>query len=82
MPLLHALKTWEEPFEFVLSRKGLLATGSQGMDGFIAEAFASALGALAVRGIFFDVGDDARIENALPIACGIKAAMGTIQISG
>ena len=39
------------------------------------KPFASALGALAVAGILFDVGDQARIENALPIVRGIKAAI-------
>jgi transposase-like protein len=41
------------------------------MDGFIEEAFASALGGLAIAGILFDVGDHARIEHALPIVCGV-----------
>ena len=42
------------------------------MDGFIEEAFASALGVLAVPGILFDIGDQAAIENTLPIVRGIK----------
>ena len=47
------------------------------MDRFVEEAFASALGRLAVTRILCDVGDQARIENALPIVRGIKA---TIEI--
>ncbi len=43
------------------------------MDGFIEEPLPSALGRLAVARILFDVGDQARIENALPIVRGIKA---------
>ncbi len=35
------------------------------MDGFIEEAFASALRGLTVAGILCDIGDEARIENAL-----------------
>src|SRR5215510_4002171 len=45
------------------------------MDGFIEEAFASAFGGLAIAGILFDVGNYARIEHALPIVYGIKAAI-------
>src|SRR5215468_10729068 len=43
------------------------------MDGGVEEAFAAALRRLAVARIVFDVGHQASIENALPIACGIKA---------
>ena len=35
------------------------------MEGSVEEAFAAALGALAVTRILFDVGDQAGIENAL-----------------
>jgi hypothetical protein len=45
------------------------------MNGFMEEAFASTLGALAMTGILFDVGDHTGIENALPITYGIKAAI-------
>ena len=45
------------------------------MDGFVEEAFASTLGSLSVARILFDVGDEARIEYALPIVRGIKAAI-------
>jgi hypothetical protein len=50
------------------------------MDGFVEEAFASALGALAVPRILFNVGDQTRIENALPIMRRIKAAI-EVEIS-
>ena len=50
------------------------------MDGFVEEAFASALGVLAVPGILCDVGDQARIENALPIVRRIKATI-KVEIS-
>ena len=39
------------------------------------KPFTPALGALAVAGILFDIGDQAGIENALPIVRGIKAAI-------
>ena len=45
------------------------------MDGFIEEAFASALRGLTVAGILLDIGDEARIENALQILRGIKTAI-------
>ena len=50
------------------------------MDSGVEEAFAAALGALAVTGVLFDVRDQARIKNALPIMCGIKTAI-EVQIS-
>jgi hypothetical protein len=37
------------------------------MDGGIEEPFTPSLGALAVAGILFDIGDHARIENTLTI---------------
>ena len=49
------------------------------MDGCVEEAFASALGRLAVARMLFDVGDQARMEKALPMVRGIKAAI-EIQI--
>ena len=45
------------------------------MDGFIEEPLASALGGFAIAGILFDVGDHPRIENALAIRPGVKAAV-------
>jgi hypothetical protein len=44
-------------------------------DGSVEEAFAAAFGTLAVAGVLFDVGDQTRIENALPIVGGIKTAV-------
>ena len=45
------------------------------MDGLIEQPFASALGSFAVARILFDVGNQAGIENALPIVRGIKTAI-------
>src|SRR5215510_4138130 len=45
------------------------------MDGFVEEAFASALGVLAITRILFDVGDHTRIKNALSIGSGVKATV-------
>jgi len=45
------------------------------VDRCVEEAFASALRRLAVAGIFFDIGDQAGIENALPVVRGIKTAI-------
>jgi hypothetical protein len=45
------------------------------MDGGVEEPLASTLGGLAVAGILWDVGDHARIENALPIRSGVKTAV-------
>src|SRR5712692_11620742 len=84
VPLLDAFKSEQQPFELIFPRKGQLDTHPQGMDGFVEQAFASTLGSLSVARILFDVGDQARIENALPIVRGIKAAIevevGTSQV--
>jgi len=45
------------------------------MDHGIEQALPSALGGLAIARILFDVRNQPRIENALPVACGIKAAI-------
>jgi hypothetical protein len=54
------------------------------MDGFVEEAFASALRGLTVAGILFEIGDQAGMENARAIVRGIKAAIkvkvGTTEI--
>jgi hypothetical protein len=55
------------------------------MDGCIEQPLAPTLGALAVTRILFDVRNQPRIEEALPVACGIKAAIevevGSTEIS-
>jgi len=43
------------------------------MDGGVEQPLASTLGRLAVARILFDVGNQASIENAFAIVCGIKA---------
>src|SRR2546427_507632 len=63
--LLDAFKSEQQPLELVFPRKGPFDTHSQGMDGFIEEPLASALGGFAIAGILCDVGDHPRIENAL-----------------
>src|SRR5215510_16309322 len=75
MSLLDAFKAEQQPLELVFPRKGALDTHPQRMNDFVEEAFAPALRVLAVAGILFDIGDEARIENALAIVCRIKAAI-------
>jgi hypothetical protein len=72
---LHVLKTQQQPLELIFPGKGPFDTHPQRMDGFVEEAFASALGRLAVARILCDVGDQARIEYARPMVCGIKATI-------
>ena len=79
MPLLDVFKPQEEPLEFILPRECPIHTSPQGMDGSIEEPFTPSLGALAVAGILFDIGDHARIEHTLTIVRGIKASV-EIQI--
>ena len=75
MPQLDTFKTEQESLEFILPGKGALDAHPQRMNGGVEQAFASALGSLSVARIVVDVGDQARIENALPIVRGIKAAI-------
>src|SRR2546428_12632444 len=75
MPLLDAFKSQKQPLELVFPGKGPFDTHPQRMDGFVEEAFASALGRLSVAGILWDVGDHAGIENAFAVVCGIKATI-------
>jgi hypothetical protein len=71
VPLLDTFKAEQEPLEFVLLRKGPLDPHPYRMDHGIEQALPSALGGLAIARILFDVRNQPRIENALPIACGI-----------
>ena len=57
MPLLDAFKSQKEPLALVFPGKGPFDTHPQRMDGFVEEAFASALRGLAVARMLFDVGD-------------------------
>jgi hypothetical protein len=75
MPLLDAFKSEQQALELIFPRKGALHAHPQRMDGFIEEAFASALRGLTVAGILFDIGNEARIENALAIVRRIKATI-------
>jgi len=73
--LLDVFKTQQQPLELIFPGKGPFDPHPQRMDRCVEEAFASTLGHLAVARILLDVGDHAGIENALPIARGIKAAI-------
>lgn len=75
MSLLDAFKPEQQPLELIFPRKGPLDTHSQGMDDGVEQPLAPALGALAVAGVLFNVGDHACIEDALPIRSGVKAAV-------
>ena len=72
-------KPQEEPLELIFPRKSPIDARPQGMNGGIEEPFAPSLGALAVAGILFNVGDHTSVENALTIVRGIKASV-EIQI--
>jgi hypothetical protein len=79
MSLLQVFKTQEESLELVLPRKGPIDTGSQSMDRCIEQTLSSPLRVLSITRILFDIGDHARIENALAIVRGIKSSV-EIQI--
>src|SRR2546427_12666322 len=75
VPLLDAFKSEQQPLELVFPRKRPLDTHAEHMYRFIEQPLAPTLGGFAIPRILFDVGDQARIENALPIVCRIKAAI-------
>src|SRR5262245_11588266 len=75
MPPLDPFKAEQQSFELIFPRAGALDAHPQRMDGFVAEAFPSALRGLAVAGMLLEVGDPASLEDALPIVCRIKAAI-------
>jgi hypothetical protein len=63
MPLLNTFKSEQQSFELIFPRKGTLDAHPQSMDGFVEEAFTSALWGLAAAGILFDIGDHAGIDG-------------------
>ena len=75
VPLLDAFKSEQQPLELIFPGKGPFDTHPQRMNRGVEEPLASALGALAVARILWNVGDQARIEDALPIVRRIKAAI-------
>jgi hypothetical protein len=75
VPLLETFKPEQQSLELIFPGKGPLDPHPQRMDGLVEEALASTLRVLTVPRILWDVGDQACIEDALPIACGIKAAI-------
>src|SRR4029450_10243080 len=75
MPPLDTFKSEQQSFERIFPRKGPLDTHPQRMDGGVEQPLPPALGALAVAGILWNIGDQARIEDALPIVCRIKTAI-------
>src|SRR5215468_8694938 len=75
VPLLDTFKAEQKPLELIFPRKGPLDTHPQGMDDGVEEALAPTLGALAVVGVLFDVGDHPCIKNARAIRSGVKATV-------
>ena len=73
VPLLDTFKSEQQSLELIFPGKGALHAHPQRMDGFVAEAFASALRGLAVAGMLFDSGDQAGMEHARAMVRGIKA---------
>jgi hypothetical protein len=75
VPPLDTFKSEQQSFELIFPGKGPFDTHSQRMNRGVEEPLAPALGTLAVAGILGDVGDQACIEDALPIVRRIKAAI-------
>jgi len=79
VPLLEAFKTEHQPLACVFARQGPFDPHPHRMDGSVEASLAPALGHLALARTLCDVGDEARMEHAMPMACGITAA---IEVAG
>ena len=75
MPLLDTFKSEQQSLALIFPGKGPFDTHPQGMNGFMEESPASALRALTVPRILWDVEDHASVEYALTMTCGITAAL-------
>src|SRR5262245_25402896 len=75
VPPLDTCKAEPQAFARIFPRKGPLDPHPPGMEGGVAEPRAPALGALAVAGILWNIGEQARLEDARPIVCRIKTAI-------
>jgi hypothetical protein len=79
VPLLEAFKTEPQLLACVLPRQDPFGPHPQRMDGSVEASRAPAFGRLALAGTLCDVGDEARMEHGMPMACGITAA---IEVEG
>jgi hypothetical protein len=79
VPLLDAFTAEPPPLARVFPGKGPLDTQAARVEGSVEQPLPPALGVLAVAGLLGDGGDQAGIEDALPLARGVKAA---IQVQG
>jgi len=75
VPVLETFKAEPQPLERIFPGKGPLAPPPQGMEGGVDQPLAPALGALAVAGGLGAVGAPPRLEKALAIRSGGKAAV-------
>ena len=75
MPLLYTFKSQQQPFERIFPRKGALDAHASRIDRFVEQPLAPTLGGFAITRVLFDIRNHARIEDHLPITCGIKAAI-------
>jgi hypothetical protein len=75
VPLLDAFKAEQQPLACVLPRIGPLDAPASRMDRGVEPPLAPTLGGFTMPRILCDVGDHTRVEDHLPIARGIKAAV-------
>jgi hypothetical protein len=75
VPLLDALKTPYQPLACILPRQSPLHSCSSRLDRFLEQALSPSLRGLALAWVFCDVRTHPCIEHALPMACGINAAL-------
>jgi hypothetical protein len=75
VPLLDAFKAEQEALARVFPCTGAFDTHPQRMDGCVAQPFAPTLGRLTIARMLFNVRNQPRIADALPLACGVKATI-------
>ena len=73
--MLDTFKTEQRPLEFVVPGKVRSTRIRNAWMAALNNLFPPVVEALAVTGILWNIGDQARIEDALPIVCRIKTAI-------
>jgi hypothetical protein len=75
VPLLHTFQSEQQPLAYVLPGQSPLDPQASRVESGVAPPCAPPLGALVGTRMLWDGGEHAGMEDALPIARGVKAAM-------
>jgi len=73
--LLDTFTSEPPPLALIFPRNGPLDTHAYRMERGVEQPLAPPLGGVTIPRIRFDVGDHPRVEDPLPMACGINATV-------